>query len=62
LPVDPQSNASPAATEHDMNVVFSLADRITVLAHGTPHSEDTPDIISTSKVLTSAKRRSKEFN
>ncbi len=31
--------------EHDMNVVFSLAERITVLAQGTPLVEDTPDNI-----------------
>ena len=31
--------------EHDMHVVFSLADRITVLAQGTPLVEDTPDNI-----------------
>ncbi|RVV99306.1 ABC transporter ATP-binding protein [Mesobaculum littorinae] len=31
--------------EHDMHVVFSLADRITVLAQGTPLVEDTPDRI-----------------
>ena len=31
--------------EHDMHVVFSLAQRITVLAQGTPLIEDTPDII-----------------
>ncbi|QFS83809.1 Methionine import ATP-binding protein MetN [Roseivivax sp. THAF40] len=31
--------------EHDMHVVFSLADRITVLAQGTPLVEDTPDKI-----------------
>jgi branched-chain amino acid transport system ATP-binding protein len=34
-----------AIIEHDMNVVFSLADRITVLAQGTPLVEDTPDNI-----------------
>ena len=34
-----------AIIEHDMNVVFSLADRITVLAQGTPLVEDTPDKI-----------------
>ncbi len=28
--------------EHDMHVVFSLAERITVLAQGTPLVEDTP--------------------
>ena len=31
--------------EHDMHVVFSLADRITVLAQGTPLVEDTPNRI-----------------
>ncbi len=31
--------------EHDMHVVFSLADRITVLAQGTSLVEDTPDRI-----------------
>jgi len=34
-----------AIIEHDMHVVFSLADRITVLAQGTPLVEDTPDRI-----------------
>ena len=32
-----------AIIEHDMHVVFSLAQRITVLAQGTPLVEDTPD-------------------
>jgi len=31
--------------EHDMHVVFSLAQRITVLARGTPLVEDTPENI-----------------
>jgi branched-chain amino acid transport system ATP-binding protein len=31
--------------EHDMHVVFSLAERITVLAQGTPLVEDTPEKI-----------------
>ncbi|MCY3984615.1 MAG: ABC transporter ATP-binding protein [Roseovarius sp.] len=31
--------------EHDMHVVFSLAERITVLAQGSPLVEDTPDNI-----------------
>ncbi|WP_102107142.1 ABC transporter ATP-binding protein [Oceaniglobus roseus] len=31
--------------EHDMHVVFSLAERITVLAQGTPLVEDVPDNI-----------------
>ena len=34
-----------AIIEHDMHVVFSLADRITVLAKGTPLVEDTPENI-----------------
>ncbi len=34
-----------AIIEHDMHVVFSLAERITVLAQGTPLIEDTPDNI-----------------
>lgn len=34
-----------AIIEHDMNVVFSLAERITVLAQGTPLVEDIPDNI-----------------
>jgi branched-chain amino acid transport system ATP-binding protein len=29
--------------EHDMHVVFSMAERITVLAQGTPLVEDTPE-------------------
>ncbi|WP_408003727.1 ABC transporter ATP-binding protein C-terminal domain-containing protein [Pseudooceanicola pacificus] len=31
-----------AIIEHDMHVVFSLAERITVLAQGTPLVEDVP--------------------
>ena len=34
-----------AIIEHDMHVVFSLADRITVLAQGTPLVEDEPENI-----------------
>ena len=34
-----------AIIEHDMHVVFSLAERITVLAQGRPLVEDTPDRI-----------------
>ncbi|MEM1079834.1 MAG: ABC transporter ATP-binding protein [Pseudomonadota bacterium] len=34
-----------AIIEHDMHVVFSLADRITVLAQGTPLVEDSPENI-----------------
>ncbi|MGB3408167.1 MAG: ABC transporter ATP-binding protein [Jannaschia sp.] len=34
-----------AIIEHDMHVVFSLAQRITVLAQGTPLVEDTPEKI-----------------
>ncbi len=38
-------NITMAIIEHDMNVVFSLAERITVLAQGTPLVEDTPEHI-----------------
>ena len=34
-----------AIIEHDMHVVFSLAERITVLAQGTPLVEETPENI-----------------
>jgi branched-chain amino acid transport system ATP-binding protein len=34
-----------AIIEHDMHVVFSLAERITVLAQGTPIVEDVPENI-----------------
>ncbi len=34
-----------AIIEHDMHVVFSMAERITVLAQGTPLVEDTPENI-----------------
>jgi branched-chain amino acid transport system ATP-binding protein len=34
-----------AIIEHDMHVVFSLAERITVLAQGTPLIEETPENI-----------------
>lgn len=34
-----------AIIEHDMHVVFSLADRITVLAQGSPLVEDSPENI-----------------
>jgi branched-chain amino acid transport system ATP-binding protein len=35
-------NITMAIIEHDMHVVFSLAERITVMAQGTPIVEDTP--------------------
>lgn len=38
-------NITMAIIEHDMSVVFSLAERITVLAQGTPLVEDTPENI-----------------
>lgn len=38
-------NITIAIIEHDMHVVFSLAERITVLAQGTPLVEDTPENI-----------------
>jgi branched-chain amino acid transport system ATP-binding protein len=40
-----QRGITMAIIEHDMNVVFSLAERITVLAQGMPLVEDTPDNI-----------------
>ena len=38
-------NITMAIIEHDMNVVFSLAERITVLAQGMPLVEDIPEKI-----------------
>jgi branched-chain amino acid transport system ATP-binding protein len=38
-------NITMVIIEHDMYVVFSLADRITVLAQGTPLVEDMPEKI-----------------
>lgn len=38
-------NITMAIIEHDMHVVFSLAERITVLAQGTPIVEDIPENI-----------------
>jgi branched-chain amino acid transport system ATP-binding protein len=38
-------NITIAIIEHDMHVVFSLAERITVLAQGTPLVEDLPENI-----------------
>ena len=38
-------NITMAIIEHDMHVVFSLADKITVLAQGTPLVEDIPENI-----------------
>lgn len=38
-------NITMCIIEHDMHVVFSLADRITVLAQGTPLVEDVPQNI-----------------
>jgi branched-chain amino acid transport system ATP-binding protein len=40
-----QRDITMCIIEHDMHVVFSLAERITVLAQGTPLVEDTPDNI-----------------
>ena len=40
-----QRDITIAIIEHDMHVVFSLAERITVLAQGSPLVEDTPDNI-----------------
>ena len=43
--INEKRDITMAIIEHDMHVVFSLADRITVLAQGTPLVEDTPDKI-----------------
>ena len=40
-----KSDITIVIIEHDMHVVFSLADRITVLAQGTPLVEDAPENI-----------------
>jgi len=40
-----QRDITMAIIEHDMHVVFSLAEKITVLAQGTPLVEDTPENI-----------------
>ncbi|MEM9708826.1 MAG: ABC transporter ATP-binding protein [Pseudomonadota bacterium] len=40
-----QRDITMCIIEHDMHVVFSLAERITVLAQGTPLVEDTPENI-----------------
>ena len=43
--ISDQRDITIAIIEHDMHVVFSLADRITVLAQGTPLVEDDPENI-----------------
>ena len=43
--INEKRSITMAIIEHDMHVVFSLAERITVLAQGTPLVEDTPDNI-----------------
>ena len=43
--ISEERDITNAIIEHDMHVVFSLAQRITVLAQGTPLVEDTPDNI-----------------
>lgn len=43
--ISEERDISIAIIEHDMHVVFSLAQRITVLAQGMPLVEDTPDNI-----------------
>ena len=53
-----------AIIEHDMHVVFSLADRITVLAQGTPLVEDHPKTSKATRKCakrTSAKRHKGEL-
>ena len=43
--INQKRDITMAIIEHDMHVVFSLADRITVLAQGTPLVEDDPENI-----------------
>ncbi len=43
--ISDERNITIAIIEHDMHVVFSLANRITVLAQGTPLVEDDPENI-----------------
>ncbi len=43
--ISDQRDITIAIIEHDMHVVFSLAERITVLAQGTPLVEDVPENI-----------------
>ena len=43
--INEKRNITIAIIEHDMHVVFSLAERITVLAQGTPLVEETPENI-----------------
>lgn len=43
--INEKRNITMAIIEHDMHVVFSLAERITVLAQGTPLVEETPENI-----------------
>ena len=43
--INQKRDITMAIIEHDMHVVFSLAERITVLAQGTPLVEDTPENI-----------------
>jgi branched-chain amino acid transport system ATP-binding protein len=45
IEIKEQRDITIAIIEHDMHVVFSLADRITVLAQGTPLVEDSPENI-----------------
>jgi branched-chain amino acid transport system ATP-binding protein len=40
--------------EHDMRVIFNLADRITVLAEGSVLDEGAPDEIAASEVVQAA--------
>ena len=43
--INEKRNITMAIIEHDMHVVFSLAEKITVLAQGTPLVEDIPEKI-----------------
>jgi branched-chain amino acid transport system ATP-binding protein len=47
-------NLTIVLIEHDMRVIFNLADRITVLAEGSVLAEGTPDEIAASEVVQAA--------
>ena len=46
-----KGKVSMLLVEHDMDVVFALADRITVMVEGTPIATGTPDEIRTNKLV-----------
>jgi branched-chain amino acid transport system ATP-binding protein len=47
-------NLTIVLIEHDMRVIFNLADRITVLAEGSVLAEGTPDEIAASETVQAA--------